>query len=195
VGRVREELRRALGDVVGDVGADAPIWVGTERDLPKLRGVDLGVVVDADGMILGSAYHAAEEALRILARLASSIPFGSGRRLMVQTIQPRHPVVETLVSGDPLPLLRHEIEARRALGLPPAGEVIVLEVAGGSAVEVLEVKRRDGSILGPATARGRERWLIQGPDLSEFKTELRQIVQRLRDHGATVRVDVDPLDL
>ncbi len=195
-GRVQEEIRRAFGDVVGGVGSEASIWVGTERDLPRLGEVSLGVAIDADGLIHGSAYNAAEEALRVLARLASLIPFGDGRRLIVQTIEPRHPVLETLTSGDPLPFLRREISARARLGLPPAGEVLVLEVAEGTAGELLEsVATKEVSILGPALHHGRERWLVQGADLTRFKQTLRPLVQRLRDGGATVRIDVDPLDL
>lgn len=195
-GRVQEELRRAFGAVVGPVGDEKPIWVGTERDLPRLAGVSLGVAIDADGLIHGSAYNAGEEALRVLARLAGLIPFGEGRRLMVQTVDPRHPVIQALVSGDPLPFLRREISTRARLGLPPAGEVVVLEVSEGTAVEMLErVTGSDVTVLGPAVRQGRERWLVQGPDLGRFKRALRPLVQRLRDGGATVRIDVDPLDL
>ncbi|MGH8874685.1 MAG: hypothetical protein ACRDVM_05460, partial [Acidimicrobiia bacterium] len=66
VGRVTEELLRVLGS--GRVAAapeDAPVRVGTERDLAGLAAVDLAVVVDADGLALGSNYRAAEEALRV----------------------------------------------------------------------------------------------------------------------------------
>ncbi|NIA24724.1 MAG: hypothetical protein GWP04_04075 [Gammaproteobacteria bacterium] len=199
VGRISEVLRRAYGDkAVGAVGSEAPIWVGTERDIPSVAGVGLGVVGDADGLILGSAYNAAEEALRIFARLAVSIPFGSGRHLIVQTGQPDHPVIAALRSGDPLPFLEGELRVRQEFGLPPSGEVIVVEVDGGTrdASAALQAAVEAGAtLLGPAERAGKLRWLIQGRDLSDVRSSLRQVAQTLRDGGAAVRLDVDPLDL
>ncbi|NOY56120.1 MAG: hypothetical protein GXP34_09045 [Actinobacteria bacterium] len=199
VGRISEVLRRAHGDgAVGAVGSAALIWVGTERDIPSVTGVGLGVVVDADGLILGSAYNAAEEALRIFARLAAGIPFGNGRHLIVQTGQPEHPVIVALRSGDPLPFLEGELQVRQEFGLPPAGEVIVVEVTGGTrdARTVLrEAVGTRATLLGPAERSGKLRWLIQGRDLSDVRSSLRPAVQTLRDGGAAVRLDVDPLDL
>jgi primosomal protein N' (replication factor Y) len=197
VGRVTEVLRGLFGDQVGGVGSDAAIWVGTERDVVHLDDIALGVVVDMDGLVLGSAYNAGEEALRIVARLARAIPFGRGRHLMVQTSTPDHPVLESVRSGDPLPYLEEELLRRREFGLPPTGEVIVVEVSGRTrdARGVLADLGRETTIYGPAERRGTLRWLIQGRDLTPIKPRLRAVVAGLREAGSTVRVDVDPLDL
>jgi primosomal protein N' (replication factor Y) (superfamily II helicase) len=198
VDRVAEALRRLNEGEVGAVGSVPPIWVGTERDIPLLHGVSLGVVVDTDGLVLGSAYNAGEEALRIVARLARAIPFGGGRRLLLQTNLPGHPVLEAVRSGDPLPFLREELEARREFGLPPAGEVIVVEVSGGArdARQLLAERLPDeATVYGPAERSGRLRWLIQGRDLTRTRAALRGVVEALRGAGGSVRVDADPLDL
>jgi len=199
VGRISEVLSRTHGNgKVGPVGSEAPIWVGTERDIPAIGGAGLGVVVDADGLILGSSYNAAEEALRILARLAVGIPFGNGRHLIVQTGQPEHPVIGALRSGDPLPFLEGELTIRKEFGLPPAGEVIVVEVTGGTrdaTTTLRQAVEAEATLLGPAERAGKLRWLIQGRDLSNARSLLRSAVQTLRDGGAAVRLDVDPLDL
>jgi primosomal protein N' (replication factor Y) len=198
VGRITEVLRQTFGEKAGPAGGDTPIWVGTERDIPRLERISLGVVVDADGLILGSAYNAGEESLRVFARLANAIPFGHGRHLMLQTSMPDHPVVSALKSGDPVPYLEEELESRRDLGLPPAGEVIVLEVSGGSKDPRAVLQQSIGdsaTMFGPAERGGKLRWLIQGRDLSRTRQLMRGAVGRLREGGATVRVDVDPLDL
>jgi len=197
IGRVTEVLRRFFGDQVGAVGSDAAIWVGTERDVAELDGVSLGLVVDMDGLVLGSAYNAGEEALRIVARLARAIPFGRGRHLMIQTSIPEHPVLEAVRSGDPIPYLEREIVRRREFSLPPTGEVIVLEVSGGTrdARALLSHLGEEATIYGPAERHGTLRWLIQGRDLTPVKRSLRTVVTALREAGSTVRVDVDPLDL
>lgn len=198
VGRVVHELRGSLGERVGAVPSPAPVVVGTERDLAGAGPVDLAVAVDADGLVLGSHFRAGEEALRILARLAGRVGRGSGRRLVLQTAMPDHPLITALRRGDPLPYLRHEIEERHRLGYPPAAEMMVVELRG-------EVPDPDGSlrepaddavaILGPASTYEGRRWLVQGPGLGGYKVALRPVVQRWRDSGATVRIDVDPLDL
>jgi len=199
VGRVLEAARRMLGaGVVGNVDEHRTVVVGTERDLTGTGLVDLAVAVDADGLILGTNYRAAEEALRVLTRLAGIVPFGRGKRLMVQTAQPHHPVIAALRRGDPLEFLESELEQREAMGFPPAGELIVVEVRDGGTETDGMIKAAvgdDATVYGPAPAPRGVRWLIQGDRLSPVRTRLRPTVQRLRDSGAAVRIDADPLDL
>lgn len=199
VGRVLEVAARLLGrESVGSVHDNRAVVVGTERDLVGVGTVDLAVAVDADGLILGTNYRAAEEALRVLARLAGIVPFGRGKRMMVQTSQPQHPVIGALRRGDPLEFLEAELEKRRDMGFPPAGELIVIEVREGGTESDTMIKASvgdDATVYGPAPAPRGSRWLIQGDGLSPVRTRLRSTVQRLRDSGAAVRIDADPLDL
>jgi len=197
VGRLSEVLRGLFGDRVGPVGSEAAIWVGTERDIPALTGISLGVIVDMDGLMLGSAYNAGEEALRIVTRLARAIPFGHGRHLMLQTSMPDHPVLQAVRSGDPVPYLHQEIRHRKEFALPPTGDVIVVEVSGGTRDprDLMESLADEATVFGPAERRGALRWLIQGRDLTRAKKTLRHVVGSLREGGSAVRVDVDPLDL
>ncbi|HEY5579054.1 MAG TPA: hypothetical protein VIL12_05135 [Acidimicrobiia bacterium] len=196
VERVAEEARRLVG--AERVGERGPVVAGTERDLVGAPAFDLSIVVDADGLVLGTNYRAPEEALRSLARVASAVGPGRGRRCMVQTMQATHPVVEALRRGDPLPFLEAELESRTANGLPPSGELIAVETRGQSALfagELREAVAGEGSVLGPAETGGGVRWLIQGTRLGGVRLRLRDVVQRARDAGAQVRVDVDPIDL
>lgn len=198
VGRVLSELRGMFRDQVGEAGTHAPVVVGTERDLASLGGVDLAVAVDVDGLVLGSHFRAAEEALRILARLAGRIGRGGGRRLILQTALPDQPLVTALRRGDPVEFLRHELTERSAMGYPPATEMMVVEVRGDS--ESVDADLRSAAdesvaVMGPAETHHSRRWLIQGPGLGGYKLTLRPLVQRWRDSGTTVRIDVDPLDL
>src|SRR5690606_41451419 len=94
------------------------------------RAVALAVAVDVAGRGLGTHSRAAEEALRVLARLAGRVRRGSGRRLMLQTAMPDQPVVAALRRGDPLEFLHQEMDVRRQMGYPPAAELLVVEVRG-----------------------------------------------------------------
>jgi len=199
MGRVLEGARRMLGtEAVGGIDEGRPVVVGTERDLVRVGTMDLAVAVDPDGLILGTNYRAAEEALRVLARLAGVVPFGRGKRLMVQTSQPNHPVIVALRRGDPIEFLESELVKREELGFPPAGELIIIEVRDvGPEGDALIKKAVGGeaTVYGPAPAPRGSRWLIQGDRLSTVRTRLRPVVQRLREAGSAVRVDADPLDL
>lgn len=198
VGRVLHELKGLFGDRAGETNSKAPVGVGSERDLASTTGVELAIAVDVDGLALGSHFRAGEEALRILARLAGRVRRGRGNRLILQTSLPDQPLVTALRRGDPMEFLTHEMAERRALGYPPASEIMVIEVRGGSANVDGDLRATgdDGmSIMGPAPTQGADRWLVQGAALGGYKLALRPLVQRWRDQGATVRVDVDPLDL
>ena len=77
VGRLVAEAGGFLGrDAVGEAGSGRPVVVGTERDLAGLGPVDLGVVVDADGLLRAPHYRAVEDGLRLMARVAAA----AGRR-------------------------------------------------------------------------------------------------------------------
>ena len=199
VGRVLEELKRAGGLTVESASTAAPVMVGSEADLASLQPVGLAVAVDADGLILGSHFRAAEEALRVLARLAGRVASGSGHRAMVQTSLPTHPVIEALRRGNPVPFLHQELEERRKMGFPPSADLVILEMRGTIPTGVdsaLERAADRAMVLGPAPRRdGGRRWLIQAGDLTAFRHNLRPLVQKWRDSGATVRIDSDPLDL
>jgi primosomal protein N' (replication factor Y) len=199
VGRLVAELGAILGRrVVGEAGSGRQVVVGTERDLAGLEPVDLALVVDADGLLRAPHYRAVEDGLRLLARVAAAAGPGRGRRALVQTADPSHPALEALRRGDPLPLLEAEAAQRIAAGLPPAGEVIVVEAGGApesADAELRAAVAERAEVHGPAQRGGRLRWLLQGRDLHGPRIVLRRLVQDWRDAGARVRVDADPIDL
>jgi primosomal protein N' (replication factor Y) len=193
-----DEATRLVGsDRVAPYPAQRPVLAGTERDLADLDMQDLVVMVDLDGLLFGSNYRAAEEALRVGARLAGRVR--RGRRLIVQTHEPAHPVVAALRAGDPTPFLDTEVAARSAFGYPPSGELLVLETRGSQDPQSTDHELRrlaaPALVMGPAETKDGRRWLVQGPRLDDFKTAMRPMLQRLRDSGVTVRVDADPIDL
>ncbi len=197
VGRVVEELRGVLGDEVTGPGGAGRVLVGTERDLVGMRDLDLAVAVDTDGLVFAPTYRAGEEALRLLARLAATVGRGRGRRCLVQTSAPSHPVLVALRGGRPVAAIRHELEERSALGLPPVGELVAVECRPQTATTAVDRALRaavgaDGELLGPAPAGPGSRWLIRGGDLSRVRVRLRAAVGRLRDQDIRVRIDVDP---
>ncbi len=195
VPRVVDDLSRLVGSQVGPAGSNRRITVGTERDLAGLDPVDLVVVLDPDVWILAPNYRADEDALRILIRAVLAAKPGRGRRAVVQTSIPGHPVFDALRSGDPIPFMSDVVAAREDSGFPPVGELIALETDAPDANGVLADAASGASLLGPAREGDRDRWLIQGSDLTQTRLRLRAAVGHLRDGGYRVRVDADPIDL
>ena len=198
VGRIVDDLRRTVGDAVGEAGSGARVEVGTERDLVGRTGADLSVAIDADALLLAPNYRAGETGLRIFARVAAVVARGRGRRCIVQTAMPDHAVMEALRRGDPLPFLRSTIEERSEAGFPPAAELISLEASPlppGADEAVRSVVGTKGEVLGPAPEGDGVRWLIQGADLHGPRVRLRALVQEWRDGSVRVKVDADPIDL
>lgn len=197
IGRVVDELRRSFSDAVGEVGSELPVQVGTERDLVDLDPVDLAVALDADGMLLAPHYRASEDALRTLARMALATTSGRGRKALVQTAQPEHPVMDALRAGRPMGFIEDELAERAATGFPPVGALLALETDAPveSSDPALRAAGVGATVLGPAPLGSGHRWLFQGDNLDAVKLRLRTVVQTMRDGGSRVRVDADPVDL
>jgi primosomal protein N' len=201
MGTIPERLLAEIGRRVGSAGVtgdgEPSIVVGTERDLASLERVTLAVAADVDGMLVGGGYRTEEEALRQLARLATMVAPGRGARLMLQTSRPDSLLVTTMRRGDPIPYLERVLVERARDGSPPSSEMIVIEVRGdvpNEAEHDLTSLGPEVAVMGPMTVEDGQRWLLTGK-LGKARLELRRIVGRWRDRGATVRVDVDPIDV
>ena len=195
--RLVAEIHRRLGRGAAAIHpGDAVVTVGTERDLAGLSPVALAVAADVDGMLMGLAYRTTEEALRQLARLALAVREGTGNRLMLQTSRPDSFLITTMRRGDPIPYLERVLVDRAREGSPPASEMIALEIRGevpetaASALAELD----QAVVMGPMTIPDGKRWLLTGK-LGPARLQLRKLVGRWRDAGATVRVDADPIDV
>jgi len=179
VGRAQEEM-----DAL--VGAGRAI-VGTEAVLHE-RHADVGVIafLDMDQELLAPRYRAAEQAIGLLARAARILgPRDRGGRLIVQTRNPTHPVVDAVINADPSRMVDGERERRRELGFPPY--TALAAVSGAAAGEFIAGfgAPLGVEVLGPIE----ERWLLRAPD---HRTLCDALAGAPRPAGR-VRVEVDPL--
>ena len=188
------EVRARLGAAA--TGSDGPVIVGAERDIADAGSMALTVASNADGMLMSVSYRAAEETLRVLARLANLLGEGRGRRIMVQTSDPGADLAETLRRGDPMPYLERELVERARVGAPPSTEMLVVEIRGRRPPGVNEALEAlpGADVMGPLEIDRGLRWLLQG-DLGPARVALRELVGRWRGAETAVRVDADPIDL
>jgi primosomal protein N' (replication factor Y) len=197
IGSVRDAIARSVGGNVGVAGDKKLVTVGSERDLIGCQEMSLSVAVDIDGMAHAPTYRASEDAFRLLVRLAQLVGRGKGNRMLVQTASADQPIVAALRSGRSGGFLAGLMAERRASNFPPFGELIALEIDRAVPIgdAITTAIGDDARVLGPAPMRDRDRWLIQGTDLTRARIALRQVTGTLRDKGARVRIDVDPIDL
>ena len=183
---------------VGHVGSNRQVLVGSEKDLPFVPPTALSVAVDGDSLLMAPHYRAEEDAVRLLARVILTVAKGRGHRGLIQTSQPNHRALAALQAGRPLQYLEGLLEERERDLLPPASELLAIEVTGGAeapAVDLAGLSVDGVQVHGPEEGGGRSRWFLQGPSLHETRVRLRAMVQRWRDSGLKVRIDADPIDL
>ena len=133
VGLVSRQLRKATErDVVEVTASEADSWVtgglfcGTEALLNRIPKADVVVFCDIDRDLRAPRLSAPREALSMIARAARLV--GSAGSLILQTRNPSHPLIDALVSEDPVDALQAwcaaDVDTRRELGFPPFSEVI-----------------------------------------------------------------------
>ena len=116
--------------------------------------------------------------------------------MMVQTREPGSDLIQTLRRGDPVPYLERVLVERARADVPPSPSMLAVELRGlvPDDVPASLTAIPDVSVLGPLDIDDGKRWLLQG-ELRAARRELRALVGRWRDKGATVRIDSDPIDL
>jgi primosomal protein N' (replication factor Y) len=179
VGRVQEEMDALVGA--------GRVLVGTEALLHQPAD-NVGVIafVDFDQELLAPRYRAGEQAMALLARAARILgPRDAGGRLVVQTRNPHHPVLDAVLQADPSRMIAGELHQRRELALPPA--TALAAVSGAAAGEFIDAfgSPLGVEVLGPVE----DRWLLRAPD---HRTLCDALAATPRPSGR-VRVEVDPL--
>jgi primosomal protein N' (replication factor Y) len=203
----------AIRDLVARIQArEVDLLIGTQimakgHHFPMLTLVG---VVDADLGLNGGDLRAAERTFQLLHQVAGR----AGReerpgRVLLQTFDPEHPVMQALVSGERDRFLALEQEGRRRHGWPPFGRLAALIVSApdSEAVDLATAALaraaphlRGVQVLGPAPAplavlrgRHRRRFLVKAERQVNLQSVLRQWLGAVKVASNTrVQVDVDP---
>jgi primosomal protein N' (replication factor Y) len=212
-----ERLKRELDSVAK---GEFRVIIGTQliakgHNFPLLT---LAAVVDADIGLVSNDPRASERAFQLLTQVTGR----SGRsekpgRGVLQSYQPKHPVISALLSGDHPAFYAAEIANRDAAGLPPFGRLASLiisaksrEAAQGHARLLAEAGHRlmgeQGetrmTLLGPAEpplallrGKHRLRLILKAPRAVPLQPFIRAMLVRAGNPkgGARVDVDIDPL--
>ena len=195
------------------------LLVGTQmaakgHDFPNLTLVG---VVDADLGLNLPDFRAAERTFQLLAQVAGRAGRGAvPGRVLIQTLNPRHPVLRAAAGHDYRAFFQAEIEARRELGYPPFSRLALIRFSGPQAAEVEAAAQAAAAagrrladesdeppeILGPAPAplaRLREQFrfqiLIRGATAGirhRFLAAWLPLAEKMTPPGLKLTADIDP---
>lgn len=203
----------AAAELVRQVQArEIDILIGTQivakgHHFPHLTLVG---VVDADLGLYGGDLRAAERTYQLLHQVAGRAGRAEHRgRVLLQTAEPEHPVMQALADGERDTFFAAEAAAREAAGLPPFGRLAAVVLSGPDARQLDDVARAlaraaprvEGvTILGPAPAplavlrgRHRRRFLVKAPRGFRLQALLRSWIGQAKMPSAVrLQVDIDP---
>jgi primosomal protein N' (replication factor Y) len=206
---------RALKEeIAGIAQGSADIIIGTQlvakgHNFPKLTLVG---VIDADLGLTGSDLRAAERTFQLMRQVAGR----AGRAeapgtALLQTYQPDHPVIRSILAGDEEGFWQAEAREREAAGMPPYGRLAGIILSGPDVATVFDagnqLARNDkalrdigAQVYGPAPApiarvrgRHRVRLLVKADKGAALQRALSVWVGQLRLKGdLRLAVDIDP---
>ena len=187
-GRLTEELSAAgpmpVVEVTassGGVGGPSGVYVGTDALLHRVSAASTVVFLDIDRDLSAPRMSAGRDALASVARAARIV--GRAGRIIIQTRQPHHPLLEALAGGHVDEYLRADTQLVRMMGLPPFSTVAVM-----SAEPPVE-ERCIPDVPGVEWSRDGDRIVARSAD----RSLLLDFVARVRAASASrVRVAVNP---
>ena len=192
VARLREELEALSKKKVVEISSDSKgkipdsdIYIGTEAALHRVDRASHIVFLEFDQELLAPRFRAAEQAASLLIRSARLIgKRNDGGRLIVQTRQPEHEVLQAVHHANPEKLIEAESERRRLLQLPPYSALA--QISGASAPEMVKSL---GVIPGIEIMGPRDDcWLVRAAD----SHALSQAISIAGRPKGKIRIEIDP---
>ena len=210
VTRLREELAALLGTEVDEVSGpapatatvtptatgdgalpDAPVLIGTEAVLHRVRRASAVAFLDIDLHLLAPRVSATEETLAFLVRASRLVgPRGveGSARVLAQTRVPDHAVLRAGVLGEPSTLDAEEDAVREGAGLPPFSAVAIVSGALSEQYVADLTAAADPEVV-EIIPLADDRSLVRAPDHTALCDLLASVV---RPPGRGLRIEVDP---
>ena len=209
---------RAFKQIVHNFEAgETDILVGTQIITKgfDFKGVSTVGILNADNLLSVPDFRASERAFQLMMQVAGRAGRHNDRgRVVIQTSQPKHPVITYVATGDYHAMAHKELEERRAFGYPPYSHLIRIMLRHAD-YELLRhaahhfatlMRKKFGSrVMGPVSSalemlRGEHRAEIMikiesGASMQRARTMIREAVsewqQRKEYRSVTLTIDVD----
>lgn len=142
--------KSALEEFLAVIGTgEAALVVGTQllakgHDWPH---VTLVVIVDCDGALFSHDFRAGERLAQLVVQVAGRAGRGSRPgRVLLQTHQPEHPLLQAVLRGGYRAALTHERHERRLAGFPPFGALALLRSEAAQAAAATALLQRAAAL-------------------------------------------------
>ena len=106
---------------------EADVLVGTQIVSKgfDFEGVSTVGILNADNLLSTPDFRAAERAFQLMMQVSGRAGRHNDRgRVVIQTSQPKHPVIQYVASGDYHAMARTELAERKAFGYPPYSHLV-----------------------------------------------------------------------
>ena len=196
---------------------ESDILVGTQIVTKgfDFRGVATVGILNADNILSAPDFRASERAFQLMMQVAGRAGRHNNRgRVIIQTSQPKHPVIQYVASGDYHGMARTELAERKNFGYPPYSHIIRLQLRSESYellrhashfVAGLMRQKFGGRVMGPVSSaleilRGEHRSEILlkielGASMQRARVLLREVIGQMENNkeykGVKIVVDVD----
>jgi primosomal protein N' len=188
VSQVVKSTRNPVVEVTAesdDTWTKGSVFIGTEAVLYRIPSTDAVIFADIDRDLGAPRITASREVLSLVARAARIV--GPHGRVVIQTRQPQHPLLQALATTDPstalLGWMQKDIEQRQAFSLPPFSSMVRVSVAAPKSLDDVP------SLSNVDVARDDDSLVVKSVD----SAALAAAVQVLRQHyGTALRVHADP---
>ena len=188
VAQVVKSTRNPVVEVTAesdDTWTKGSVFIGTEAVLYRIPSTDVVVFADIDRDLGAPRITASREVLSLVARAARIV--GPHGRVVIQTRQPQHPLLQTLAATDPstalLGWMKKDIAQRQAFSLPPFSSMVRVSVAAPRSLDDVP------SLSNVDVARDDDSLVVKSVDSSA----LAAAIQVLRQHyGTALRVHAGP---
>ena len=194
---------------------EADILIGTQI---LTKGFDFGGVttvgiLNADNLLTMPDFRASERAFQLMMQVAGRAGRRNDRgRVVIQTSQPKHPVIRFVASGDYHAMANSELMERKAFGYPPYSHLIRLLMRhedynllhhAAHALSIVMRKKFGARVMGPVSAalemlRGEHRAEIllkieAGASMQRARTLLREAIATVEGDTKykTVKISID----
>jgi primosomal protein N' (replication factor Y) len=206
---------RALKEqIVAIAKGEADIIIGTQLVAKghNFSLLTLVGVIDADLGLQGSDLRAAERTFQLMRQVAGRAGRTEKKGVaLLQTYQPDHPVIRSILAGDEVGFWNAEANERKAAGVPPYGRLAGIVLSSPDVAQVFdlgaEMARNDAplrkigaQVFGPAPApiarirgRHRVRLLVKAEKTAPVQKALQEWVAQFRmPSNLRLQIDIDP---
>ena len=188
VSQVVKSTRNPVIEVTADsddTWTKGSVFIGTEAVLYRIPATDVVVFADIDRDLSAPRITASREVLSLIARAARLV--GSQGRVIVQTRQMHHPLLQALSAADPsasiLEWMKKDLAQRQAFSLPPFSSMVRVSVVAPKSLAELP------TFSEVAVAREGDAVVLK----SSNSDALTLAVQQLRlQYGTSLRVHAEP---